>query len=425
MPASYDLRAGDVDALIAYLRNWSKRAPSEEEVAALIPTASIKEGATVFAQKCAGCHGEKGEGAIGSSLSAASFLPMADDHFLYQVITQGRPGTEMPAWRQLSAKQIADAIVLIRSWQKSPSVALSSGTRRGRAEFGEVIYRQECVKCHGPRGEGDLGTQIGNPILLTQLSDEFLWRTIAEGKTGTEMKGFLKRQRNPLAPEDIDHLVAYLRRLQSHPPEEGLKRTYSWASAAAGKKVFETKANCAKCHGAQGEGGSGPSLGNSGFLQAASNGFLEGTIILGRESTAMHSYFNGADVPHLEPEDFENVVAYVRGFEKNPPQARRRVETSPERVAEGRALFRADCASCHGETGLGKHGVKVGDFAPSLNNPEFLKAADDNFLLATIALGRPGTPMRAFGDGMGGKTGLSAEQIRKIVAFLRTWEKRK
>jgi mono/diheme cytochrome c family protein len=139
----------------------------------------------------------------------------------------------------------------------------------------------------------------------------------------------------------------------------------------------------------------------------------------------MHSYFNGADVARLEQEDFENVVAYVRGFEKNPPAARRRVEITPERAAEGRILFRENCSTCHGLEGMGKHGEKVGDFAPSLNNPEFLKAADDNFLLATIALGRPGTPMRPFGDGMAGKSGLTADQIRKIVAFLRSWEKRR
>ena len=424
MPASYDLQGGDVDALIAYIRGWSKPQHDADQVVALLPTASAKDGGALFAVKCAGCHGAKGEGAIGSALAADSFLTMVDDRFLSRVITEGRPGTEMPAWRQLTAKQTADVIALIRSWQKGPSVELSTASRHGRAEFGEVLYRQECVKCHGAQGEGDLGTQIGNPVLLTQESDEFLWRTIAYGKPGTEMKGFLNRARNPLAAEDVDHLVAYLRRLQSHPPAGGLKRTYSWASAADGRKVYETKANCAKCHGREGEGGSGPSLGNPGFLEAASNGFLEGTIILGRENTPMHSFFSDADFPRLEAEDFENVVVYVRGFEKQ-PISRHRIEVTPERVAAGRTLFRDNCATCHGPEGLGKHGEKVGDFAPSLNNPEFLKAADDNFLLATIALGRPGTPMRPFGDGMAGKAGLTADQIREIVAFLRSWEKRK
>jgi hypothetical protein len=38
-------------------------------------------------------------------------------------------------------------------------------------------------------------------------------------------------------------------------------------------------------------------------------------------------------------------------------------------------------------------------YAPSINNPDFLRAAGDSFLLATIAVGRPGTPMRPFGKG--------------------------
>jgi hypothetical protein len=74
---------------------------------------------------------------------------------------------------------------------------------------------------------------------------------------------------------------------------------------------------------------------------------------------------------------------------------------------------------------MGRHEDRPEGFGPSLHNAEFLKAADDNFLLATIALGRPETPMRAFGDGMGGRPGLSPEQIRSIVAFVRSWEERK
>ena len=44
--------------------------------------------------------------------------------------------------------------------------------------------------------------------------------------------------------------------------------------------------------------------------------------------------------------------------------------------------------------------------APSINNPEFLGAANDGLILATIALGRPGTAMRAFGKHEGGVADL-------------------
>jgi mono/diheme cytochrome c family protein len=135
----------------------------------------------------------------------------------------------------------------------------------------------------------------------------------------------------------------------------------------------------------------------------------------------MKSYAHGGPV-HLEQEDIENVATYIRSFEKVPMTASRRVDRSADRVHEGGELYRGRCARCHGVDGLGKHGSRPGEFAPSLNNREFLKAADDNFLLATIALGRPGTPMPPFALQSDGGKPLSAEEIRKIVAYLRAWE---
>ncbi|NNN04420.1 MAG: c-type cytochrome [Elusimicrobia bacterium] len=426
MPAPYDLTEGDVNALIAYIRSWHAPAPAYDAVAALSAKASSSNGAKLFSAKCAACHGAKGEGLVGSSLSAPSFLAMADDRFLYNVITQGRPGTAMPAWRQLSAQEIADVISFIGTWRTSPAVQMTTALRRGNADHGAVLYQNNCRKCHGDLGAGDMGTQIGNPALLAQESDDFLWRTIAGGKTGTEMQGFLKRARDPLAPKDIDDLVAYLRRLQSHPPADGLKRNYSWASASDGKKVYV--ANCARCHGDQGEGGIGPGIGNTAFLQVASNGFLEGTVILGREGSMMPSFHdgleNGSAVPALSSDDIDNVVAYVRSFETHPPTAYREVDRSSDNASDGKALFLVNCARCHGADGRGNHGGKPGVYAPSLD-PEFLKAVDDNFLEATIALGRPGTAMPTFGDGMNGKPGLAASDIQSIIAYLRSWEKHK
>ncbi|MDE2292573.1 MAG: c-type cytochrome, partial [Elusimicrobia bacterium] len=128
--------------------------------------------------------------------------------------------------------------------------------------------------------------------------------------------------------------------------------------------------------------------------------------------------------PVLVQEDIENVVSYLRGLEKQPMRSFRRVDRSPKMVAMGRRIFADNCARCHGTRGEGKHGTGEGAYAPSLNNPEFLKAADDSFLMATIALGRPGTPMPPFGLGFQGHRPFSADQIHAVIAFLRTWEKR-
>ena len=81
---------------------------------------------------------------------------------------------------------------------------------------------------------------------------------------------------------------------------------------------------------------------------------------------------------------------------------------SQERSLSGRELFEMNCASCHGDDG--KDG-----WAAALNNGDFLAAATDGFLQATIVRGQDANGMPAFGDD------LSGPQINNIVAFLRTW----
>jgi mono/diheme cytochrome c family protein len=75
-------------------------------------------GATIFAQNCAGCHGENAEGgAVGPTLVSAD-LKAQDDDFYREVILNGRSGTAMPAWEgRLSAQDIEDVIAFMRSKQ--------------------------------------------------------------------------------------------------------------------------------------------------------------------------------------------------------------------------------------------------------------------------------------------------------------------
>jgi len=71
------------------------------------------------------------------------------------------------------------------------------------------------------------------------------------------------------------------------------------------------------------------------------------------------------------------------------------------------------CAPCHGKTGEGY----AADHAPSLINPTFLESASDEFLRRSIAAGRPGTSMGAYGKAFGGP--LDDAGIERILAFLR------
>ena len=182
---------------------------------------------------------------------------------------------------------------------------------------------------------------------------------------------------------------------------------------------------CASCHGPDGEGASGPQLNNPTFLRTASDGFLAATIVLGRTHTPMQSMVTGTQgLGQVEPEQVRDVVAFLRRWESRPggQEPRRVAEVSDSAVEAGRAGYADYCAACHGAGGRGGFDAES-RFAPALNNPEFLAAASDGFLVATIARGRAGTPMRGFGEGAGGVVALSAEQINEIVAYLRSWER--
>jgi len=81
-------------------------------------------------------------------------------------------------------------------------------------------------------------------------------------------------------------------------------------------------------------------------------------------------------------------------------------EGDPAAVARGYDLFAARCAFCHGGHGMGAKG-------PALTAGHYKRGGSNLTLFSTIATGRPGTQMGAFG-GM-----LSADEIWDIIAYIR------
>lgn len=442
MPSWKDLTAQDVADLIAFIRAWQqpKRPYTFEDLATLLPKpnrkpprSSVRIGKKLFVGNCSGCHGRKGEGnAIGPALNNQDFLALVDARFLFTAIVDGRPGTAMPAWRQLAKEDVADLIIYMKSWQKIPDKKIASRPSGGDAEYGGILYQRACIGCHEKQGEGGLGPQLNNHVLLSSASDGFLYDTIAHGRVDTAMRGFLRghgkkdaRTRGSaggglveLDEHQIDSIVAFMRSWSNKTRTKDLKRKHALAgNPLVGKDIWENIGSCNKCHGDQGEGTSGPSLSNAAFLKASTDGFLIGTTILGRTGSEMLSFHRGGNVK-LTDQQVLDVVSYIRQWEHRPPSKRlfRRVELTTPAVAAGRVHYDQYCVSCHGPNGRD-------GFAPALNNPEFLEAANDGFLQATIARGRSHTPMRAFGRGTGGIAELDGKTINEIVAFIRSWQK--
>ena len=74
------------------------------------------------------------------------------------------------------------------------------------------------------------------------------------------------------------------------------------------------------------------------------------------------------------------------------------------------------CALCHAVDGSGY----TADNANALNHPAFLATATDELLRTSIVRGRPGTPMSAWGEELGGP--LSDARVDGLVAYIRTWQ---
>ncbi len=74
---------------------------------------------------------------------------------------------------------------------------------------------------------------------------------------------------------------------------------------------------------------------------------------------------------------------------------------------DGTKLFAQYCAACHGSRGTGGVGIP-------LALPDFLAAADDEYLRKTIRLGRPGRVMPAFRQ-------LTDRETDAIVKLIRGW----
>jgi cytochrome c oxidase cbb3-type subunit III len=110
-------------------------------------------GRNTYNNSCAACHGLDGHGSdkavnIGAGADAQHF----SDAQLSGIIANGVPGTGMPAFRNLSAKQVQAVVQYLRSLQgRAESRSLPGDPKRGKALF---FGKAECSTCHMISGEG-------------------------------------------------------------------------------------------------------------------------------------------------------------------------------------------------------------------------------------------------------------------------------
>jgi cytochrome c oxidase cbb3-type subunit 3 len=198
--------------------------------------------------------------------------------------------------------------------------------RFGAREFatdGATLYGTFCAACHGPRGEGMryAGTHpfpaIGNPDFLGLASDSFVTETVRRGRPGRRMPAWGDAA-GGLRPEEITAVVAYLRAMGGVPkPVETRPARWVAASSEDGGRLYA--ANCARCHGAEGQGGEGPMLHNPVLLAGATDTYLVETIRRGRRGTTMPPFTTSSPTWRLLTDsEIESIVAFIRTWEVRP-----------------------------------------------------------------------------------------------------------
>lgn len=236
----------------------------------------------IYHNYCSVCHGDRGDG---RSRAQNSLNPPPRDFTnagelnrdtMITIITHGKSGTAMVGWKtQLSVAEIEGVTDYIR--KTFMVVALDPRLQRGKA-----VYAQNCIACHGARGQGsDLpiggsmpARDLASPQARAELTRERMISSVTTGRPGTAMAGFGGR----IPAGDIEAVVDYVRSALMVPQTD-----ISGTSAHAGRKgspvpVAKTTGadmkqpmpnglkgdtvaggrfymeNCATCHGVKGDG---------------------------------------------------------------------------------------------------------------------------------------------------------------------------
>ncbi|MBI9046304.1 MAG: c-type cytochrome [Anaerolineaceae bacterium] len=144
----------EVDAVVAYMRNWEKNPPVEfpQEVDARVLVMDTSE---IYREICAQCHGQSGEGLSGPSFITSEFRAEKTPEEIFDNINLGHKASSMLSWGEiLSSNQIQELVDFILALQVSSDEADKSIEASGISFENDIlpILTESCNFCHGSLG---------------------------------------------------------------------------------------------------------------------------------------------------------------------------------------------------------------------------------------------------------------------------------
>ncbi len=183
----------------------------------------VTDFALLYSSNCAGCHGSEGKGGAAVGLGDPVYLAIVDDATIRRVVSDGIPGTSMPAFASQSGgmltKEQVDAIVKgIRARWDKPDILHGikpppyAAEKSGDAVRGAQTYAVYCSSCHGVDGRGSKRAgSIVDGSFLALMSDQGLRTTVIVGRPAIGAPDWRGNVRGKvMTDEDISNVVSWL-----------------------------------------------------------------------------------------------------------------------------------------------------------------------------------------------------------------------
>ena len=181
---------------------------------------------TLYSENCSACHGAHGQNGPAIDLANPEYQALVDDASLRKWISNGMPGTEMPAFAQSAGGMLTDVQVnalisgMRERWSRPdvfaggippPYAQLENGDRQS----GEQTYQFRCASCHASSPQEITGSDY-----LDVVGDQALRSIIIAGRPDIGQPDWSHlgpggKTATPLSARDVNNIVAYLASLRN------------------------------------------------------------------------------------------------------------------------------------------------------------------------------------------------------------------
>lgn len=229
--------------------------------APVIPANTSAGFEAIYAERCAGCHGNNGVLGAARPMRDADYLQSIPRETLFKVTRNGVPGTRMPQMGGDTVDPIPDDVLhkfiegMVDTWgtlkpdepRPSRGIAWKHVPGSGDASRGAAIFEAKCAYCHPAQMKAstayDLdrpGTvadplvvgSVVDPFYLRLVSDQHLRSSVVYGRADLGMPGAAgpfrgpdgKEVSEPLDAEAVADLVAYMVSFRDQWPTEAEKK---------------------------------------------------------------------------------------------------------------------------------------------------------------------------------------------------------